>query len=74
MRLILALSAWALIASPLAAATPCHDAHGKFVKCTKVVKKVTRCRDSHGKFIKCKTVVKKSARCHDAKGRFIKCK
>jgi hypothetical protein len=74
MRLILALSALSLIASPVAATAPCHDAHGKFVKCTKVVKKAARCRDAHGKFIKCTKVVTKTQRCHDAKGHFIKCK
>lgn len=74
MRLILALSALSLIASPVAAAKPCHDAHGKFVKCTTVVKKAARCRDAHGKFIKCTKVVTKTQRCHDAKGHFIKCK
>lgn len=74
MRLILALSALSLIASPALATAPCHDAHGKFVKCTKVVKKVTRCRDAKGKFVKCTTVTHKAARCRDAKGHFIKCK
>lgn len=74
MRMILALSALSLIASPAVATTPCHDAHGKFVKCTKVVKKVTRCRDAHGKFIKCASPVKKVAGCRDAKGHFTKCK
>jgi len=55
MRLIFALSALSLIASPVGAAAPCRDAHGKFIKCTKVVKaKPARCRDAKGHFIKCK--------------------
>lgn len=54
MRLIFALSALSLLASPVAAATHCRDTHGKFIKCTKVVKKVARCRDAKGHFIKCK--------------------
>ena len=58
MRLILALSALSLIASPAAAAKPCHDAHGKFVKCTKVTHKAARCRDKKGHFIKCKKPVR----------------
>jgi len=53
----------AMVASPLAAATPCHDAHGKFVKCPpKAAAKAApaakakskQCRDTKGKFIKCK--------------------
>jgi hypothetical protein len=54
MRFILALSALSLIASPVAAATRCHDAHGKFIKCAKVVKKAAPCRNAKGHFIKCK--------------------
>lgn len=55
MRLVFALSALALIAAPAAAGTThCRDSHGKFIKCTKVVKKAARCRDAMGHFIKCK--------------------
>ena len=55
MRLILALSALSLLASPVSAATThCRDKHGKFIKCAKVVKKAARCRDAHGHFAKCK--------------------
>ena len=54
MRLIFALSALSLVASPVAAATHCRDTHGKFIKCAKVVKKAARCRDAKGHFIKCK--------------------
>ena len=54
MRLIFALSALSLIASPVAAATHCRDHHGKFIKCTKVVKKSVRCHDAKGHFMKCK--------------------
>ena len=54
MRLIFALSALSLVVSPVAAATHCRDAHGKFIKCTKAVKKASRCRDAKGHFAKCK--------------------
>ena len=54
MRLIFALSALSLVASPVAAATHCRDKHGKFIKCAKVVKKAVRCHDAKGHFIKCK--------------------
>ena len=54
MRLILALSALSLFASPATAASHCRDKHGKFIKCTKVVKKVVRCHDAKGHFTKCK--------------------
>ena len=55
MRLLLVLAAFSLIASPATAAAPCRDGHGKFVKCTKVVKVTqTRCRNAKGRFIKCK--------------------
>ena len=54
MRLILALSALSLIASPVAAAKPCRDAHGKFVKCTSVKHKAAPCRNTQGHFITCK--------------------
>ena len=55
MRLIVALSAIALVASPvIAGATRCRDTHGKFVKCTKIVAKTQRCHDAKGHFAKCK--------------------
>ena len=54
MRLIFALSALSLLASPVAAATHCRDKHGKFIKCAKVVKKSVRCNDAKGHFINCK--------------------
>ena len=56
MKSILVLAAIALVASPLIAATPCRDAHGKFIKCpTKAAPaKAKACRDAKGKFIKCK--------------------
>ena len=49
-KLVLALSAFSLIAgsAPAMTAKPCKDAKGKFVKCPK------QCRDSKGHFIKCK--------------------
>ena len=57
MKFMLILGALALTASPLAAATPCRDAHGKFVKCAPkplAKAKPKQCRDAKGKFIKCK--------------------
>ena len=55
MRLIFALSAIALIASPVTAgSTRCRDSHGKFVKCAKATAKVKRCRDAKGHYAKCK--------------------
>ena len=54
MRVIFALSALSLLASPVPAATHCRDKHGKFIKCTKVVKKAVRCHDAKGHFTKCK--------------------
>ena len=55
MRFIYALSAIALIASPVAAGTSrCRDSHGKFVKCVKAVAKIKRCRDAKGHYAKCK--------------------
>ena len=63
MKSLLIFAAIAMVASPLAAATPCHDAHGKFVKCPpKAAAKAApaakakskQCRDTKGKFIKCK--------------------
>ena len=54
MRLIFALSALSLLASPVAAATQCRDTHGKFIKCAKVAAKPTKCRDAKGHFAKCK--------------------
>ncbi len=52
MRTMFALVALSLLATP-AAAKPCRNSHGKFVKCAKVVKPV-RCRDAKGHFAKCK--------------------
>ena len=58
MKSILILAAMALVASPLTAATPCRDGHGKFIKCPQKAAaakaKPKQCRDSKGKFIKCK--------------------
>jgi hypothetical protein len=57
MKSILILAAMAMVASPLTAATPCRDAHGKFIKCPQKAAakaKPKQCRDSKGKFIKCK--------------------
>lgn len=57
MRSILFLAAMALVATPVTAASPCRDAHGKFVKCPPkpaAKAKPKQCRDAKGKFIKCK--------------------
>lgn len=54
MRLIFALSALSLLAAPVAAATHCRNAHGKFIKCAKVAAKPARCHDAKGRFAKCK--------------------
>lgn len=49
------------IAAP-AAAAPCRDARGKFIKCpTTTVVKVKRCKDVKGRFSKCTTTVKPAA-------------
>ena len=54
MRLIFALSALSLVASPVAAATHCRNSHGKFIKCAKAAVKPIKCRDAKGHFAKCK--------------------
>lgn len=58
MKSILVLAAMTLVASPLTAATPCRDAHGKFMKCptraAPTKSKPKHCRDAKGKFTKCK--------------------
>lgn len=51
----------ALLAGVSAAAAPCRNAHGKFVKCPPV---------THTTTTTTKTTVK---RCHDANGRFTAC-
>jgi hypothetical protein len=58
MKSFLVLAAMAMVAgSPLSAATPCRDAHGKFIKCPPkpaAKAKPKQCRGAKGKFIKCK--------------------
>jgi len=57
MRSVLFLAAMALLATPVAAASPCRDTHGKFVKCAPKAAakaKPKQCRNAKGKFIKCK--------------------
>jgi hypothetical protein len=56
MRSIIVLAALAFVASPLTAATPCRDTHGKFIKCppkAAAKAKPKQCRGAKGKFIKC---------------------
>ncbi len=57
MKSFLVLAAMAMVATPLSAATPCRDTHGKFIKCPPkpaAKAKPKQCRDVKGKFIKCK--------------------
>ncbi|MFL6725207.1 MAG: hypothetical protein ACJ8FS_01680 [Sphingomicrobium sp.] len=57
MKSFLVLAAMAMVATPLMAATPCRDVHGKFIKCPPkpaAKAKPKQCRDVKGKFIKCK--------------------
>lgn len=67
MRSVLFLAAMALIATPVTAAAPCRDSHGKFMKCaTKAPAKAAA---------KAKVAAKaKPKQCRDAKGHFAKCK
>lgn len=58
-NLVIALSAFGLLASSAAsaAAAPCRDAKGKFIKCPAkpaATAKPKQCRDGKGKFMKCK--------------------
>jgi hypothetical protein len=79
-----------MAASPalsFAAAKPCKDAKGKFIKCAPApvptpaassatpAAATTKCRDAKGKFTKCPTTGAAPAKkqCRDAKGKFIKC-
>jgi len=80
-----------MAASPalsFAAAKPCKDAKGKFVKCPPAPVPVakpaaaagtpaaatTKCRDAKGKFTKCPTAgAAPKKQCRDAKGKFVKC-
>jgi hypothetical protein len=57
-KLIISLTAIGLATgtAPALATAPCHDAHGKFVKCPKAAPpKATRCKTADGKFAKCGT-------------------
>lgn len=42
------------LATAPAAAAPCKDAKGKFIKCPQPPAKKGPCKDAKGKFIKCK--------------------
>jgi hypothetical protein len=62
-RFVIALSALTLLAgSAPTLASPCRDAKGKFVKCTKAPAKPTRCKDAKGRFAKCGTAGAKPVR------------
>ncbi len=52
-KLVIAMSALSLVVGTSAAAAPCRDAKGHFVKCTKAPAKPTKCRDAKGHFAKC---------------------
>jgi hypothetical protein len=55
-RTALAALALLTIAGTPAAAAPCRDAKGKFIKCaTAASAKPVRCKDAKGKFAKCGT-------------------
>ena len=54
MKLILTLTAAALLSSPAMSAA-CRDSKGKFTKCPPVAAKAVRCKDAKGKFAKCGT-------------------
>jgi len=51
---VLALGLVAGSAAP-AAAAPCKDAKGKFIKCPPAKSAPVRCKDAKGKFTKCGT-------------------
>jgi hypothetical protein len=54
-RTLIAAAALTLLAAgPVAAAAPCKDAKGRFVKCPTAKPAPTRCR-LNGKFVKCGT-------------------
>lgn len=59
MKLILALTAAALLTAPTLAA-PCRDAKGKFIACPKPAA-AAKCRDAKGHFAKCGTAGAKPA-------------
>jgi len=50
-KMLLAATSLAIIASPAAAA--CRDSHGRFTKCPKAASKPIKCRDAKGHFAKC---------------------
>ena len=62
-KIILALSAFGLVASavPTAAAAPCRDVKGKFIKCPAKPAAPKHCKDAKGKFAKCGTPGSKPA-------------
>lgn len=70
MRSVLFLAAMALLATPVTAAAPCRDSHGKFMKCaTKApAKAATKAKAAPAK------AMAKAKQCRDAKGHFAKCK
>lgn len=54
-KLLIALSALALVTTPTLAA-PCKDAKGKFTKCPTAKPALPKtCRDAKGHFVKCGT-------------------
>jgi len=69
LRLALALAATTLIAAPVAAAGPCKDAKGKFIKCPPVA----AVKPAPTPVAKPTPAAAATAKCRDAKGHFIKC-
>ena len=68
MRSVLFLAAMALIATPVTAAAPCRDSHGKFMKCA------TKAAPAKTKAKAAAPAKGKTKQCRDAKGHFAKCK
>ena len=54
-RMVFALAAIAMVASPVTAANRCRDAKGHFAKCPQAPKKPVRCKTANGRFAKCGT-------------------
>ena len=53
-KLLIAVGAVMMVATPSLAAPACRDAHGKFIKCPPAKPTTARCR-LKGKFVKCGT-------------------
>jgi hypothetical protein len=69
-KMLLAAGVAFFFASPSLAATPCKDAHGKFIKCPPAAAKPTPAPVATPTPKPSPTA---ATRCKDAKGKFIKC-